>query len=211
MFQYIFTNKQTNISLYLKKRQRTSGRVMHVEKAIHVQVMSEKGSSVSSLPSWCLWIWHLFLLLLLLCSPFLRRTWMNLRWARLPSWGRWWRPCVRQQWMVSSPPPGAETPLLCSNRTADYNIYSLPSEWTYSAPCFTVQSTTTSLDWTGPSFWRDCLYFASTLTQTLSDSCKHFMLFRRWSSASIILVVSSAPEFTPNETHTCSFLFVSEE
>ncbi len=44
---------------------------------------------------------------------------MNLRWARLPSWGLWWQLCVRQQWKVSTPPPGGEISLFFQNHSAD--------------------------------------------------------------------------------------------
>lgn len=72
-----------------------------------------------------------------------------------------------------------------SNRTTDCNIYTLPNAepssalCTHSAPCFTAQMITPTVEWTRPSSRGDCLYYSSTLTQTLSDSCKHFMHFRR--------------------------------
>lgn len=56
------------------------------------------------------WNWQM-VHLNLLCSPPPRQTLMNLRWARLPSWGPWWQLCVRQQWKVSTPPPGGEISL----------------------------------------------------------------------------------------------------
>lgn len=52
---------------------------------------------------------------------------MTLRWARTPSWGLWWQLCVRQQWKVSTPPPGGETRLIFLNGAADCNIYSVPN------------------------------------------------------------------------------------
>lgn len=65
------------------------------------------------------------------------------------------------------------------------------SACTHSASCFTEQMITPTVEWTRPSSRGDCLYYSSTLTQTLSDSCKHFMHFRHWSSPSISLQVSA--------------------
>lgn len=128
---------------------------------------------------------------------------MNLRWARLPSWGLWWQLCVRQQWKVSAPPPGGGGGGRDSSILIRFHhwlqFYSLPnsehrgSACTHSASCFTEQMTTPTVEWTRPSSRGDCLYYSSTLTQTLSDSCKHFMHFRRWSSPSISLRVSFTP------------------
>lgn len=105
---------------------------------------------------------------------------------------------------------------------ADCDIYSerSGSACTHSAFCFTEQMITPTVEWTRPSSRGDCLYYSSTLTQTLSDSCKHFMHFRRWSSPSISLQVSAASSFTPptssrllflpppNETMRCIFLYI---
>lgn len=119
---------------------------------------------------------------------------MNLRWARPPSWGLWWQPCVKQQWKVSTPPPGGCVLLPGEKRTTDC---SFAVACTDSSSCFAEQMITPTVEWTRPSSRGDCLYYSSTLTQTLSDSCKHFMHFRRWSSPSISLQVSAAPWFTP--------------
>lgn len=74
---------------------------------------------------------------------------------------------------------------LCQTRSsAARRVLTLPSAL--------LQMITPTVEWTRPSSRGDCLYYSSTLTQTLSDSCKHFMHFRRWSSPSISLQVSSA-------------------
>lgn len=57
-------------------------------------------------------------------------------------------------------------------------LYNATSELT-PHPALPQQTIPPTVEWTRPSSRRDCLYYSSTLTQTLSDSCKHFMHFRR--------------------------------
>lgn len=68
-----------------------------------------------------------------LLFPHCRRTWTTLRWARLLSWGPWWRLCVRQQWEVSE------------SHTVRPSVRSpTPSTGAQSSPCSTSADDNTS-------------------------------------------------------------------
>lgn len=144
-----------------------------------------------------MWNLHIVYFVLFLCAPFPRQTLMNLRWARPPFWGLWWQLCVRQQWKVSTPTTWRRDPSVLL-KSCCWLQYLLSAKCRFAQRALTLPSTLTeqmitpTVEWTRPSSRGDCLYYSSTLTQTLSDSCKHFMHFRRWLSPSISLQVSAA-------------------
>lgn len=81
-----------------------------------------------SLVAWAIWADLVFLS---------RQTWMSPRRARLPSWGLWWRPCVKQQWKVST---------LTKRRFVNVCMYAAAKSKQSSLPCTNPASCTSPTD-----------------------------------------------------------------
>lgn len=128
---------------------------------------------------------------------------MNLRWARLPSWGLWWQLCVRQQWKVSTAPPVGHLPILHVH-TNNFNIYTGPNSLCLLL-CRTDDNT-------------NCRVDTAIIQRRLPVLLKYLnsdterQLQALYALQALIVALDQPPSrFIHNDTVTLSFLLLSEK